>query len=150
ERQPKSANWTAAMLVALLGLVVFAGVQLLGGDGGKPTAAAVPTPAPKPVAVQPAPAAPAPPPAPKDVEVRIAAVGADSWLNVTGDDGRVLYDNLLPAGTTQSFKGAKQLGVTLGNASAVHINLNGKDLGAAGGNGQVVHWTLNPTGAVNS
>ncbi|GAA1992529.1 RodZ domain-containing protein [Catenulispora subtropica] len=148
ERQPKSANWSAAMLVALLGLVVFAGVQLVGGDSDKHTAAAAPVPPSKPAAVQPPPA-PAPPPPPKDVEVRIAAVGADSWLNVTGDDGRVLFDNLLPAGTTQSFKDAKQLGVTLGNASAVHMNLNGKDLGSAGGDGQVVHWTLNPTGAVS-
>ncbi|NUP50444.1 MAG: DUF4115 domain-containing protein, partial [Catenulispora sp.] len=105
--------------------------------------------APKPAPVQPPPA-PAPPPPPKDVEVRIAAVGADSWLNVTGADGRVLFDNLLPAGGTQSFKDAKQLGITLGNASAVHMNLNGKDLGSAGGQGQVVHWTLNPTGAVNN
>ncbi|MFD0631108.1 helix-turn-helix domain-containing protein [Catenulispora yoronensis] len=148
ERHPKSANWTAAMLVALLGLVVFAGVQLVGGDGDK-HAAALPAPAPKPAVVAPPPA-PAPPPVPKDVEVSIAAVGADSWLNVTGADGRVIFDSLLPAGGTQSFKDAKQLGVTLGNASAVHMNLNGKDLGPAGGQGQVVHWTLNPTGAVNS
>lgn len=147
ERQPKSANWTAAMLVALLGLVVFAGVQLLGGDTDKHAPAATPVPAPKPALAQPPPA-PAPPP--KDVEVRIAAVGADSWLNVTGNDGRVLFDNLLPAGGTQSFKDAKELGITLGNASAVHMNLNGKDLGSAGGQGQVVHWTLNPTGAVNN
>ena len=152
ENQPRAANWTAAMLVALLGLVVFAGVQLLGGDGDKQaTTGSSPSPAaaPKPAAVVPPPS-PTPPPAPKDVEVRIAAIGADSWLNVTGDDGRVLFDNLLPAGATQSFKGAKQLGVTLGNASAVHMNLNGKDLGAAGGPGQVVHWTLNPSGAVNN
>ncbi|MFL6113864.1 MAG: RodZ domain-containing protein [Catenulispora sp.] len=148
ERQSKSANWTAAMLVALLGLVVFAGVQLIGGDGDKSAAAAaVPPPAaPKPVAVKPA--APVIPPPPKDVEVKIAAIGAASWLHVTGPDGRVLFDNLLPAGGTQSFKDPQQLGVTVGNASAVHMNLNGRDLGAAGGSGQVVHVTLKPTGAV--
>jgi len=147
ERHPKSANWTAAMLVALLGLVVFAGVQLIVDSGdGKTAAAAVPAPAPKAAAVKPPP--PAVPPAPKGVAVRIAAVGSDSWLNVTGPDGKVLFDNLLPAGSTQNFQDPKQLGVTLGNAAAVHMTLNGKDLGAAGGSGQVVHVTLNPAGAV--
>jgi transcriptional regulator with XRE-family HTH domain len=148
ERTPKSANWTAAMLVALLGLVVFAGVQLIGDDGGgKSTPAAAPAaPAPKPAPPKPAP--PAVPPPPKGVAVRIAAVGSDSWLAVTGPDGHVLFDNLLPAGSTQNFQDPKQLGVTLGNAAAVHMTLNGKDLGAAGGSGQVVHVTLNPTGAV--
>jgi hypothetical protein len=148
ERQPRSANWTAAMLVALLGLVVFAGVQLIGGDSGKHTAAAVPVPAPKPAAVKPPPA-PAPPPAPKDVELRLAAIGGDCWLHVVDQGGRVVFDNLLAAGGTQSFKDAKQLGVTFGNASVVHMNLNGKDLGVAGGDGQVVHWTLTPAGAVS-
>lgn len=147
ERTPKSANWTAAMLVALLGLVVFAGVQLIGDDGGKSTPAAAPAaPAPKPAPPKPAP--PVVPPPPKGVAVRIAAVGSDSWLNVTGPDGRVLFDKLLPAGSTQNFEDPKQLGVTLGNAAAVHMTLNGKDLGAAGGSGQVVHVTLKPTGAV--
>ncbi|MEY9925644.1 transcriptional regulator with XRE-family HTH domain [Catenulispora sp. GP43] len=147
ERHPKSANWTAAMLVALLGLVVFAGVQLIGDDGGgKAAPAAAPAPARKPVAAKPTP--PPPPPAPKGVAVRIAAVGSDSWLNVTGPDGHVLFDSMLPAGSTQSFQDPKQLGVTLGNAAAVHMTLNGKDLGSAGGSGQVVHVTLNPTGAV--
>ena len=147
ERTPKSANWTAAMLVALLGLVVFAGVQLVGDGGSKTTPAAAPaTPAPKPVAPKPAP--PPVPPAPKGVAVRIAAVGSDSWLNVTGPDGHILFDNLLPAGSTQSFQDPKQLGVTLGNAAAVHMNLNGKDIGSVGGSGQVVHVTLKPTGAV--
>lgn len=88
------------------------------------------------------------PPPPKGVAVRIAAVGSDSWLNVTGPDGHVLFDKLLPAGSTQNFQDPKQLGVTLGNAAAVHMTLNGKDLGAAGGSGQVVHVTLNPNGAV--
>ncbi|MBS2539555.1 helix-turn-helix domain-containing protein, partial [Catenulispora sp. NF23] len=113
ERHPKSANWTAAMLVALLGLVVFAGVQLIddGGGSGKPAAAAAPAaPAPKPVALKPAP--PVAPPAPKGVAVRIAAVGSDSWLAVTGPDGRILFDNLLPAGSTQNFQDPKELGVT--------------------------------------
>ncbi|MEY9888665.1 transcriptional regulator with XRE-family HTH domain [Catenulispora sp. MAP12-49] len=146
ERYPKSANWTAAMLVALLGLVVFAGVQLIGDDGGKAAPAAAPAPKPKPVAVKPTP--PPLPPAPKGVAVKIAAVGSDSWLNVTGPDGHVLFDNMLPAGSTQSFQDPKQLGVTLGNAAAVHMTLNGKDLGSAGGDGQVVHVTLNPTGEV--
>jgi hypothetical protein len=145
ERHPKSANWTAAMLVALLGLVVFAGVQLIDDGGGKPAAAAAPVvPAHKPAAVKPA--APVPPPAPKGVAVRFAAVGSDSWLYVTGPDGKVLFDNLLPAGSSQNFQDPKQLGVTFGNAAAVHMTLNGKDLAPAGGTGQVVHVTLNPTG----
>jgi transcriptional regulator with XRE-family HTH domain len=147
ERHPKSANWTVAMLAALLGLVVFAGVELIDDGDGKSAPVAAPAPAPKP-APKPKPTPPPVPPAPKGVAVRIAAVGSASWLDVTGPDGHVLFDNLLPAGATQSFQDPKQLGVTLGNAGAVHMTLNGKDLGPAGGSGQVVHVTLKPTGVV--
>jgi cytoskeletal protein RodZ len=145
-RQPKSANWTAAMSVVLLGLVVFGGMQLAGEDKTTSAAAAHVPPPPKPK-----PAAPAPPPVvvPTGVAMRVAAVGADSWLDVTSADGRTLFDNLLPSGSTQTFQDSHQLGVTLGNAAAVHLQLNGKDLGPAGGNGQVVHLTVEPGGVVN-
>jgi cytoskeleton protein RodZ len=146
-QQSKSPNWTAAMLVALLGLVVFGGMQLIGGDNSTPAAAAhVPPPAPKPAAA-PAPA-PAPPPAPTGVAVKIAANGSDSWLAVFGSDGHKLYDNLLPAGSSQTFKDGHKLDVTVGNAAAIRMQLNGKDVAPSGGAGEVVHFAVNPTGVV--
>jgi hypothetical protein len=81
------------------------------------------------------------------VAAKFAAVNADSWLTVYSSDGKKLFDSLLHAGSIQTFQDAKNLGVTVGNAQAVHVNLNGKDLPAlAGGVGAVVRFTVNPTG----
>lgn len=142
-REPKSANWTAAMLVVLLGLVVFAGMQLVGDDKPTPTA---PTHVPPPAAK---PAAPRPPvPTPTGVAVKVAAAGADSWLAVFSADGRKLYDNLLAAGQAQSFQDNAKLEVVVGNAAAIKLQLNGKDMAPIGGDGEVVRVRVNPTGVV--
>jgi hypothetical protein len=120
-------------------------MQLISGKD-KTGPVAQKAPAPKAAA---APAAkPAPKPAaPAGVAAKFAAVNADSWLTVYSSDGKKLFDALLHAGGVQSFQDAKNLAVTVGNAQAVHVNLNGKDLPQlAGGDGTVVKFTVNPTG----
>jgi cytoskeleton protein RodZ len=59
-----------------------------------------------------------------------------SWLSVTVDGKRVVYETL-PAGTTREFHGAREITLRAGNAGGVVARIDGKDLGALGQAGQV-------------
>jgi cytoskeleton protein RodZ len=59
-----------------------------------------------------------------------------SWLSVTVDGKRVVYETL-PAGTVRDFHGAREITLRAGNAGGVVANIDGKDLGALGQAGQV-------------
>ncbi|HUS19916.1 MAG TPA: RodZ domain-containing protein [Terriglobales bacterium] len=51
-----------------------------------------------------------------------------SWIKLTGDDGKVLMQGEIPASATRSFRAAKQMVLTVGNAPGVEISYNGKPL----------------------
>ncbi|MBC5807797.1 MAG: helix-turn-helix domain-containing protein [Candidatus Eremiobacter antarcticus] len=59
-----------------------------------------------------------------------------SWLSVTVDGKRVVYETL-PAGTTREFHGAREITLRAGNAGGVVASIDGKELGALGQAGQV-------------
>jgi cytoskeletal protein RodZ len=59
-----------------------------------------------------------------------------SWLSVTVDGKRVVYETL-PAGTVREFHGDKEISLRAGNAGGVVANFDGKDLGKLGTAGQV-------------
>lgn len=70
--------------------------------------------------------------------------GGASWISVIDASGAVLYSRILPSGSTQGFSDTSLLTVTIGNAGAVDIVLNGKDLGITGTIGQVIHLQYGP------
>jgi len=49
----------------------------------------------------------------------------DSWMQVTGDNGRVLEQGLMRSGQERSFKAGEVTGIVLGNASAVRVQQDG-------------------------
>ena len=49
----------------------------------------------------------------------------DSWVEITGHDGRVIEQSLLPAGTARSFVAGEVGGMVFGNAAAVELSRNG-------------------------
>jgi cytoskeleton protein RodZ len=59
-----------------------------------------------------------------------------SWLSVTVDGKRVVYETL-PAGTVREFHGDREISLRAGNAGGVVANFDGKDLGTLGTAGQV-------------
>ncbi|HXW50934.1 MAG TPA: RodZ domain-containing protein [Candidatus Acidoferrales bacterium] len=59
-----------------------------------------------------------------------------SWLSVTVDGKRVVYETL-PAGTVREFHGDREILLRAGNAGGVVANFDGKDLGTLGTAGQV-------------
>lgn len=70
--------------------------------------------------------------------------GGASWISVIDASGAVLYSRILPSGSSQGFSDTSLLNVTIGNAGAVDIVLNGKDLGITGTIGQVIHLQYGP------
>ncbi len=59
------------------------------------------------------------------------------WMHVISD-GQVIYEGIVDAGQTKSWKGKDRITVTAGNAGAVDIVYNGREMGRLGKEGDVV------------
>ncbi|WP_232794345.1 helix-turn-helix domain-containing protein [Pseudofrankia saprophytica] len=136
-------HWGTAMVVSaavlcLLALVAFLIPGSSRHDGPTPTAV---TGAPSPSAAASPGAAPgAAPPStapPTEVNLRLEAVSAQSWLEVSDDSNHVVLRQILAKGDTRTLT-AKALRVKMGNAGAMDLSCNGHKLGTMGAPGQVV------------
>ncbi|MFI9274813.1 helix-turn-helix domain-containing protein [Kitasatospora sp. NPDC052896] len=150
-------NWTIAMVLAILAVIALIGFNLLTGKPHRIAAGSINAPSPSAAASAPA-ASPAgnQPPAPTSSAAPIAAAPADkvtvklvaetgtSWVTAMDGSGNSLFQNNLDEGKDQTFTDPKQIKLVIGNASAVHLYVNGKDLGAAGKDGEVAHLTYTP------
>jgi cytoskeletal protein RodZ len=149
-------NWTAAMAVALIAISLIAVVQLLNtGGSGAPSAANV---APSTSASPRPSASPAPRPEPSGavalapqtgVHIRVRLLGK-SWLHVVGANGQVFFEGTMAKGTQRDFADPRLIRMTIGNAGAVALIVNGRDVGVAGKNGQVSHKSFGPTSATTN
>ncbi|MEV6009444.1 RodZ domain-containing protein [Streptomyces sp. NPDC051976] len=156
--EPRRANWTAAMIAAIVAVIGFVGytVATSGGDSGKTTAdSGTPTPSATTPSTSPSPqrngADPKPNPSnsaiaaapPGKVTVKISAEGT-SWVQATDHNGKQLFQGSLKKDQSETFTDDKKIKLVVGNAGAVKLFVNGKDLGAAGTDGQVVRLTYTP------
>lgn len=69
----------------------------------------------------------------------------DSWLTVTAD-GKVLYQETLPALSEKSISAQKQIVLRAGNVGALEISFNGKKLAAQGEEGEAKTLTFGQDG----
>lgn len=150
-------NWTMAMGVAVVILLVFAFVQLAGGpadnddrkeaasrvtvDKAPPAPATAPASAAPPAPVDPAAASPVFPPG---VTVVIKAVGGRSWVRASDSDGRKLFETTLAKGESRTVSDPERVKLGIGNPGAVRLTVNGKDVGVAGREGTAVNRTFVP------
>lgn len=153
--EPRRANWTGAMIAAIVAIVGFAGFTLFSGGGsgstqtvaGKPSASASSTAPSHPKTTTPTPvqsdSAIAAAPGDK-VTVKLTADGGKSWIQAIDGNGRQVYQGVLAQGASKSFTDGKRMRLVVGNAGAVSLFVNGKDLGAAGDAGQVVRLEFTP------
>ncbi|HEX2313372.1 MAG TPA: helix-turn-helix domain-containing protein [Thermomonospora sp.] len=147
-RERRSPNWSAAMAGALVLVVLYAVVRVV-GTAGDPEQTARPVA--RPTAAGPAATTTARPPsrdsvavAPrKNVEVKVKAKRS-SWLNVRDEKGRQLFSGLLPAGEVMEWTAKKRIRVLIGNGGGVTLTVNGKDLGSPGSDGQVLRLSFGP------
>jgi cytoskeletal protein RodZ len=141
-------NWSVAMAVALLLVVGYGLVAVLGGgsaDRAEDLAAPGATATERPdSAAQPRKLPQRTPRAPGGrVEIRLT-VTADSWVKATGTNGSPLFQGLLGDGDHKVFRHSDGIRLVLGNAGAVRLVVNGYDIGSPGGSGEVLRTTYRP------
>ena len=78
------------------------------------------------------------------VVVVITGTADKSWVGIQDASGAQVFSGQIKVGSSQTFKDAQLLNVTIGNAGAVNLNVNGKDLGTPGAVGEVVHLSFTP------
>ena len=151
----RGPNWTAAMAVALVLVVIYGVAQAVTGGSGKhtPTTAAGPAssatvspgrPSASPSARKPTANPSAVAQAPRSqVTVSVQATGK-SWLRVTTASGRELFQGILLAGQVKSFTDKSQVRLVVGNAGAVTLTVNGTTIGTPGKDGQVARVQFGP------
>ncbi|REE99231.1 helix-turn-helix domain-containing protein [Thermomonospora umbrina] len=147
-RERRSPNWSAAMAGALVLVLLYTVVRVLGSTGGPEQNA---RPVARPSAAKPAATSTGRPPSDdaiavvprKDVEVKVKAKRS-SWLNVRDEKGRQLFSGLLPAGESMEWTAKKKIRVLIGNGGGVTLTVNGKDLGSPGTDGQVLRLSFGP------
>jgi cytoskeletal protein RodZ len=149
-RERRSPNWSLAMALALVLVVLYGVVRVLGGSGGESQSVVQPaarapgsasaSASPTPSATQSDSVALAPP---TDVTVRIRAK-LTTWINVRDSKGKQLFSGLLRRGDVKEWTARKKIRVVLGNAGGVALTVNGKNLGSPGTTGQVLRLSFDP------
>lgn len=81
------------------------------------------------------------------VNLVLTGVSGKTWIGIKDSTGKQVFDGQIKSGESQSFTDATSLNVTIGNAAAVKVALNGTDLGVAGGYGEVARFNYTLTGA---
>lgn len=79
-----------------------------------------------------------------DVELVITGVSGKSWVGIQDAAGAQVFSGRIAIGQTETFSNPQQLNVTIGNAGAINLKVNGKDLGTPGAIGEVVRLSFNP------
>jgi cytoskeletal protein RodZ len=126
-----------------------------------PAVASPPAPEPPPQAATPAasspsseaasPPAPAPttavapaPEAPKGTMTIVVSARAVTWVKILADGKTVNAGEILQPGTTRQYTAQSSIGVTLGNAGGVDLQVNDHTLRPLGKDGQVRSVTITP------
>ena len=151
-RERRSPNWSLAMAITLVLVVLYGVVHLFGNGGGgrdghsvvQPaarvpgSASAVPSPTPSASHSDSVALAP-----PTDVTLRIRAK-LTTWINVRDNKGKQLFSGLLRRGDVKEWTARKKIRVVLGNAGGVALTVNGKNLDTPGTTGQVLRLSFDP------
>lgn len=149
-RERRSPNWSLAMAIVLVLVVLYGVVRVVGGGQaehsavqparGSGSASASQPPPPKPSPTRSDSVALAPP---TEVSLRIKAT-VTTWVNIRDNKGKELFSGLLRRGQSKEWTARKKIRVVLGNAGGVTLNVNGKDLGSPGAAGQVLRLSFDP------
>ncbi|GIH47331.1 helix-turn-helix domain-containing protein [Microbispora rosea] len=150
ERARRAPSWTTAVAVALAIVAVVVIARMIGSSGEKagPTAAQLPVTAPHAHArhekghekktVEEA-------LAPGVVVVKVTA-RKPSYLNVRDAKGKEIFQGTVPEGKTTTYSAKDRMRVTIGDAGAVRLEVNGRDLGTPGKDGQMIRRTFEAGG----
>jgi cytoskeletal protein RodZ len=145
-------NWSAAMAVALVLVLGFGIYRVVtaapgGTDGAAnpPNTATPSASASVPQTTKPKPTSSAVAQAPRSgVTVVVRGTGGKSWLSVRTGANKQAFQGLIGTGQSKTFTDAKALHLTIGNAGAVELVVNGRSIGHPGGLGKVIRVDFGP------
>jgi hypothetical protein len=83
------------------------------------------------------------------VSLVVSGISGKSWIGVQDASGAQIFSGSITVGETKTFSEDQLLQVTIGNAAAVSLNVNGQEIGTPGGVGEVVHLSFTPNGSNN-
>ncbi|MEO3783088.1 RodZ domain-containing protein [Actinocorallia sp. B10E7] len=158
-RERRTPNWSAAMAVTLVLVMVYGVFQVFNGEDERTPAPVTASSANPALTAAPATATPgngdahalgeAPAGQPSaaigenEVVVMVRAT-KQCWVNVRDAAGKVLFSAMIPKGQQREWRAEKRLRVLIGNAAGVVLTVNGKELGVPGEDGQVLRLTFVP------
>lgn len=141
----RGPNWSAAMAVALVLVLVYGVAQVLGGGGdrrvtqgldggtGTPRASGEASPS---STQPPTPTSSAVAQAPRDAVTVVLRARGTSWVQATTASGKELFQGLVED-RSMTFTDRQLVRLVIGNAGAVSLTVNGQPIGAPGKAGQV-------------
>ena len=149
-------NWSLALAAVFVGLLVVAGLAVVGrfvvGDGSSSDVVVAEQTQAETVVVDPSATGDAETGATDEgltaaassapVEVVIRVAGGKSWVRVTDIENVEVFEGTMSDGEERSFSDSAALDVVIGNAGVVSIVHNGVDLGQVGDAGQVVRLSF--------
>ncbi|WP_248960331.1 helix-turn-helix domain-containing protein [Sphaerisporangium perillae] len=147
-RERRSPNWSTAMAIALAIVAIFGVTRVMSRSSENIATGAELKPAPAPVSKPATSASPSTHPnAAKPVSDLVTLqvkANKPSWLEVSDHKGKAMFRGTMQAGHTSTWKAHKEVRVTIGNAGAVDLEVNGKHIGVPGKAGQIVRRSFGP------
>ena len=122
-RERRPPNWSAAMALAVIAVIVYAVVHAFASSSHHVSTAAGQTKRPSATAS----ATPSPTPSGqhrRSVLVRLAAT-EDCWIGVFAPDGTMESQAFIPAGSTRSWNFTHQVSMEIGNPGGIMLTVNG-------------------------
>jgi hypothetical protein len=83
------------------------------------------------------------------VSLVVTGIAGKSWIGIQDASGAQIFSGSIKVGEAKSFSEDQLLQVTIGNAAAVSLNVNGKEIGTPGGVGEVVRLSFTPDNSNN-
>jgi cytoskeletal protein RodZ len=147
-RERRSPNWSAAMAIALVLVVVFGIVRAFSGGSSHPAERVNLAESPPVVTQSAAPKKPARKDAvamanKTQVTVKLAAKRT-VWVLIKDAKGKQLFSGLISSGVTKSWTAKKEILVIVGSGGRTTFTVNGKNIGTPGRPGNVLRLTFGP------
>jgi len=147
--EPRPFGLGKVLIVVLLAVIGFAAYHLVSTHGSHSPSAQtannlrpVTTPKAQPT-VAPTPTATPPPAGPPESVIKLTA-NQDCWVGLSNTSGAYLYEGIVPAGTTMTWKEQHPVSMVIGNPPGVTLTVNGKTENT--NTVQVVTLTIRPSG----
>ena len=83
------------------------------------------------------------------VSLVVTGISGKSWVGIQDASGAQVFSGSISVGEVKSFTDDQLLQITIGNAAAVSLNVNGEEIGTPGGIGEVVHLSFEPGKSTN-